>query len=521
MATFTFFEGKEKGDASPDFLYNRGEATQITQEELEQYFNADSSGMLRQSFGSFDNYLGYMTEREEMIQSGAYDVGNWNEAWTDEMTAETKLRTTGQEDFVRSPTDPEADPEFLITEQKNARQNAYYNWANSEANKNLLEKYGVSSTIRNQDGDRFEFNGSSYVKTYKVDDHAGVGDYIKLGVALAAAGPLSGAVSGAFGGGMLAGAAGGVVSGAVGQLITTGEVSNSDQLLLSAIGGAINSIGSIDPSDMTGLENAIDNATWDLSGALGVDYETANNILTTAAQGVAGGQDVGAVAGNLVAQYGADVLFANVDLGIDDVEVPNVFQEGTSTIPAEAFESLIGNVAQGVIQGEQDYYDILRDFSQEGGLDFLQADITTGEGFTNLNAPEWLQDLSQNLAEVDDRYIQPVVSAIGDPIRQAGDVIQEQVIDPLSETAASLEDTVSEAIPSTDLGLEGAGRSVDLPETKGIGLGQGRGMFGTPEIASFQSTYTPVQPLPTIVPQRQQASALEQITQFINRGMLT
>ena len=36
--------------------------------------------MLKRAFGDFDNYLAYMTEREQLIQSGDYDVGNWDEA---------------------------------------------------------------------------------------------------------------------------------------------------------------------------------------------------------------------------------------------------------------------------------------------------------------------------------------------------------------------------------------------------------------------------------------------------------
>ena len=79
ITTFTFFEGIERGNANPNVLYARGDATQVTEAELREYFNAQGSQMLKQAFGDFDNYLAYMTEREQLIQSGDYDVGNWDE----------------------------------------------------------------------------------------------------------------------------------------------------------------------------------------------------------------------------------------------------------------------------------------------------------------------------------------------------------------------------------------------------------------------------------------------------------
>ena len=79
--TFTFFKGAEEGKGNPNYLYEqRGRNDQATVADLEEYFNAKKSNRLRESFGTFDNYLAYMTEREQLIQSGQYDVGNWAEA---------------------------------------------------------------------------------------------------------------------------------------------------------------------------------------------------------------------------------------------------------------------------------------------------------------------------------------------------------------------------------------------------------------------------------------------------------
>jgi len=250
--TFTFFEGAERGDANPNALYARGEATQVTEAELREYFNAQGSGMLRQAFGDFDNYLAYMTEREQLIQSGDYDVGNWDEA-TGALT-EDQLMILGGDDLTQySDTDRDAYTE-AYGQRMQEQSAAYDNWVNSEANQALLAKYGVGSTIYNNDGDKYEWNGSAYVKTYKVDDHMNVGDYIKAGTALfvslvgapawaealTAAGATAGSASA-----VIANASAGAIASAANQLILTGEVDLSDVLTAGAMAGAQEFIGSL------------------------------------------------------------------------------------------------------------------------------------------------------------------------------------------------------------------------------------------------------------------------------------
>lgn len=192
--TFTFFRGDETGDANPDALYNRGESTQLNQAELKEYFDANSSGMLRNAFGSFDNYLAYMTEREQLIQSGDYDVGNWNEA-TGGLTEDQQMILEGDDLTQYSDSDQDAYTEAYgqRTQEQSA---AYDNWVNSEANQALLAKYGVGSTIYNSDGDTFRWNGSAYVKTDKIDQ-VNLTEYVKAGldIALSFLGP---AATGAF-----------------------------------------------------------------------------------------------------------------------------------------------------------------------------------------------------------------------------------------------------------------------------------------------------------------------------------
>ena len=68
--TFTFVEGRERGGAQQNYLYGQeGEVQQLTVSELRDYFESDKVNRLPEVFGTFDNYLAYMTEREQLIQS--------------------------------------------------------------------------------------------------------------------------------------------------------------------------------------------------------------------------------------------------------------------------------------------------------------------------------------------------------------------------------------------------------------------------------------------------------------------
>lgn len=123
ITTFTFFRGDETGDANPAALYNRGESSQLSQEELKEYFDADGSGMLRDSFGTFSNYLAYMTEREQLIQSGDYDVGNWDE-YTGSLTEDELMLLEG-EDLTQYGDDAASDMPELEQRRLLEQSSAY------------------------------------------------------------------------------------------------------------------------------------------------------------------------------------------------------------------------------------------------------------------------------------------------------------------------------------------------------------------------------------------------------------
>jgi hypothetical protein len=298
VTTFTFFEGVERGDANPNALYARGEATQVTEAELREYFNAQGSGMLKQAFGDFDNYLAYMTEREQLIQSGDYDVGNWDEA-TGGLTEDQLMILEGDDLTQYSDTDQDAYTE-AYGQRMQEQSAAYDNWVNSEANQALLAKYGVGSTIYNNDGDKYEWNGSAYVKTVK-QDQAGLVDYVKMGIVTAMGIMTGGAVSAVAP--SLGTVGSSVVSNAITQGITTGSIDPDELLQTAATAGfsqALNQVigpelkealNGLDISEITGIEEldnvlnamgqtAIRQAVFD--GELDMEGIVASGLLTGA-----------------------------------------------------------------------------------------------------------------------------------------------------------------------------------------------------------------------------------------------
>jgi hypothetical protein len=56
---------------------------------------------------------------------------------------------------------------------------------NPNAYNELVNKYGINTSFQNNDGDIFQFNGSNYTKTFKVDDSFDVGGLL-MNVALSA-----------------------------------------------------------------------------------------------------------------------------------------------------------------------------------------------------------------------------------------------------------------------------------------------------------------------------------------------
>lgn len=266
--TFTLIEGREKGDRDfQNYLYGQtGEVQQVTVDELRNYFESDDVNRLREMFGTFDNYLAYMTEREQLLQSGDLTVGNWSESDAG-FTEDQEMILEGDADLTIDPSDPGQNLENLIGQQRGAQVAGYQNWLNSEANQELLQKYGVQSTVYSGSGDKFQWNGSAYVKVEEVSN-PGVTDFAKSGILAAmtfyAGGPLTQALGPVFGGNtaLAAGASAGITNSAM-QLLATGEV-DLGQALQSALSAGL-STSAINYLQESGALDALTESLNDLT----------------------------------------------------------------------------------------------------------------------------------------------------------------------------------------------------------------------------------------------------------------
>lgn len=158
---YSYVDNRTRGGANKNWQEGN-KLTMMTEDELRKEFNASDNDELQRAFGSFDNYLAYMNERESLIDEGVIRADWWND-----------------EDGGYGAMAEVLTPLF---EQYASPEAKHYTYAG-----NLQ--------AQNQDGDGYVFNGSSWIKTSKVDDHAGFGDYLKMAaIAVAtsvAAGPLA------------------------------------------------------------------------------------------------------------------------------------------------------------------------------------------------------------------------------------------------------------------------------------------------------------------------------------------
>ncbi len=332
-ATFTFFRGSELGDASPTALYDRADSAQVTVEELREYFNSEGSAVLRQAFGDFDNYLAYMTEREQLIQSGDYDVGNWSE-YTGGLTEDELMLLDPDADLTQYGDDAQDTYEELSGRLLQEQTAAYNNWANSEANQELLAKYGVSSVLYNSDGDTFRWNGSAYVKTDKINDSGLRDGFAMLLVALATGGTNIGeSIATALG---LSGPTASAVAGAIDSVVRQG--------LNAAVTGQ--------DFDLD-LRNIIASA---VSGGL-LDSEIGENLLNQLPETGITALDQAIQAG--VMSSATQLLFSG------EIDLPTLIQAMARAGLSDPFESLLNQIREAASLEGEAFEEFLRNLQEQ------------------------------------------------------------------------------------------------------------------------------------------------------------
>jgi hypothetical protein len=554
--TFTFVRGIETGRGSQDYLYGQeGEVEQLTTDQLKDYFEGDNVNRLQEQFGTFDNYLSYMTEREQLLQSGDLTVGNWSEADAG-FTEDQEMILEGDADLTIDASDPTQNLQNIRRQQTGAQSGAYQNWLNSDANQQLLQKYGVGTDIYSDSGDRFRWNGTAYVKVEDASEGAGqyalagmaalAGSYLGPGLTSALGGPaagtggflgIPGAASGAAGGasgltagGVASAAAGNALSNAVIQGVTTGSV-DIGALGEAAISGGLGYIGdALKASALqmaqegalgevaAGLASELDRQIWNMSETLNVPYDTVYQMGTDIANGVLSGEDIQDIARNALQTYTTnelqDFVVSNYGDLLGNTEVQNAFREGETSIPVAALNPLIETAVGGAFGEDVNAEDILGSIYE--GLtysdpDSLNEDMTLSfldprldlegtpfdldlSGLSNI-LPEEVREFGREFEDTAREFGRAIDENVYQPLRPGLRAIDQAVVQPIGQALSDAETAVRRAIPDTSLS---EGPDIDLPDGPDINLpdapSRKKGQFsGAFKPLTYSIGYTPVQ----------------------------
>ena len=430
--SYTFCAGNETVQSAADgtsHLWNQEGCAPATEAELEEYFN--SANNLQETFGDFETYMEYMNRREDLIDSGEYDPGSWGDvvdtgglSYQDpygNYIDPDDYNNLSPNDFASKYGLDKSEVQVIEVDTTKSRQDGYNEWLESEAVQELNAEYGIDNTLRTEDGREYQWNGTGWVKVTE-PDNMDFGRILKLAAAIAgsatvgtALGPIiGGAIGGAAGSAAGAGAISGAISSSLGQIIINGEVNPQALLQAMLLGG----IGGIANASIAGelSGTALDNALWDLSGAMNMSYEEVVGLLEGIANGVITGDELSDIALGAVGGWSqVQVMDFLRDSFSDGFVVEDWFKDGASNIPVEALEpivdQIIGGVADGSIADPVAWLGTVWDYFSSGGdidfmlpdgldidglfglgnFDFSLCDESRGENwwYCNVDWPEW------------------------------------------------------------------------------------------------------------------------------------
>jgi len=227
---YDYVNQREEGGSQN--LYWNNYDRKVTLDELRDLYNAPDNARIRESFGTFDNYLAYMDERQDLIDSGDYKAD-----WWDTGVALVDVEGLGREGGM----DDWALEKGIM--QEGARQGEIGYNEQKDVFERLYEKYTGESVVKYLDnGARYEWNGSSFVLTQEAFGFDVVGAVFKglpaIVLSAGLAGPLAGALANATGAATVTAAhtaaASGIVNAAT-QLASTGQIDFKQALLSTAL----------------------------------------------------------------------------------------------------------------------------------------------------------------------------------------------------------------------------------------------------------------------------------------------
>ena len=379
--TYTFYAGDEKIDGSSGSSYlanQQGLVEGATVDDLREYW--DSAENLRSQFGGdWDKYLSYMDERQSLIDSGEYNVGEYGQIVETSavqnvdgtMIEPSDIQNLSKNDFIAKYGLDPSEVQLVNTDTTGSRAQGFTDWSQSDAVVALNEKYGIDQLRTTEEGREYQWNGSAYVKT-KDYDNLDFGGILKAATAVGAGVVLTPALAGAINGsaiaaslssatGLTAGtistAGGAMVGSSVGQFLMTGEVDPTKVLISGITAGILetaNALQNMDPSIVTSdtmgfFYDEVDK----LSELLNTDFETALDIAKAVSIGAIEGGDLEGIVKSSLSILGADEItdLLNETVGL---EIPNFFEEGTTTINSNAVEEAARILLRDGMNGELD-----------------------------------------------------------------------------------------------------------------------------------------------------------------------
>jgi hypothetical protein len=265
---YVYHDSSELGDDSNGF---KGENIVMrTEAEIREAWEADEGmGYFKEANPNldFDTYMEFISEKDDLYASGELDLNPHDD-----------LYNVGHKG-----RGPKSDAINAILAEEKDRVRA----AEAAANGALQEKYGIETSFSNDDGDQFEFNGSTYTKTMKVDDHLGAGDYVKMGAGVLMsvyAGPMIAGSLGSFMGPAMAKAASSAIISQATALMNGQGLSIGDALQSAALSYGGSKLGDMFASggELSGTVSEITDKVTSTTDKLNEFLSTGNSIADAA-----------------------------------------------------------------------------------------------------------------------------------------------------------------------------------------------------------------------------------------------
>jgi hypothetical protein len=476
----------------------------LTEAELRDVFKQDKR--LQGQYNSVDNYISYMNDFMDIVDANPEQFNWWDSAVPysiDTMQFAERYDLNDEDARMGSGERIDASKEAYRTSEER-----FNNLISSPEMSALRDKYNLTSQFQNSDGDNFTFNGINYSETYEVDDSEGrfiepimnLANTVALGLATGEVGSVLGpsltggtAASATASGTFAQGAVNNIIGGAINQGLTTGSIDASEL----ATAGIVAGIGGVAEGIKTGelAGTAASDGINNLSELTGLSINETTDIVKNLATGAITGDDlegiaIGAVQGFTSGQI-KNVLSETFG---DEIDIENVFDEGTTTIPTSALDSLVDTAVNAAFEGEVEVQDVLKsvaEYAQEGGsfgfldpgLDLPDIDLDlfgNAQPFDFGDTPEEIkaiedavraagsatEDVVRTVGSTAEDIVRPIGSAAEDVVRTVGSAADDYIIQPIREaipevTAPDIDVNLPDIdLPEVDIALP----EVDLPE---------------------------------------------------------